>query len=105
LALLAGGAKAFVWSPGNVPTAIGLAVVAPVVVLMLLYRRWGAVRRVANSVTLELLTSLHVWRLVGLEFFIQYGEGRLPPGFALPAGSGDLLIGLPCEGQHDHVCP
>jgi hypothetical protein len=94
LVLVAGDSKAFVGSPENSPVALGLCFAAPVAILVLLYRRSGAVRRLAQSMDLAGLTLLHLWRLGGADFLFEYSRGRLPAGFAFPAGIGDLIIGL-----------
>ena len=38
--------------------------------------------------------SIQVYRALGLIFLVLYAEGRLPGAFALPAGCGDVLVGL-----------
>ena len=38
--------------------------------------------------------ALQVWRVGGLFFLVEWARGHLPGGFALPAGIGDVLVGL-----------
>jgi hypothetical protein len=38
--------------------------------------------------------GVQVYRVVGVIFLILLGAGRLPRAFALPAGTGDLIVGL-----------
>lgn len=40
------------------------------------------------------LAALQVVRLVGVAFLVALAVGSLPPSFALPAGIGDILVGL-----------
>jgi hypothetical protein len=40
------------------------------------------------------LVLIQTYRVVGAAFLIEYAKGRLPSGFALPAGIGDVVIGL-----------
>jgi hypothetical protein len=40
------------------------------------------------------LIRLHVWRLEGLVFLILMMQGRVPALWALPAGVGDVLVGV-----------
>jgi hypothetical protein len=40
------------------------------------------------------LIRLHVWRLVGIVFLLLMASGELPALWALPAGIGDILIGV-----------
>jgi hypothetical protein len=94
VALIASDSGAFVGTPGRLPVGLGLAVVVPVVILSWLYRGDGAIWRLGQSVNLSVLTLLHLWRLVGAEFLFEYSHGRLPGGFAFPAGLGDMIVGL-----------
>jgi hypothetical protein len=41
-----------------------------------------------------LLTSLQSWRILGMMFLFLLAMGRLPAVFAIPAGVGDVLVGL-----------
>jgi hypothetical protein len=40
------------------------------------------------------LLALHIWRIEGLAFLVLLAQGQLPALFAVPAGLGDLAIGL-----------
>lgn len=51
-------------------------------------------RILAHPKTLTLLTILHTWRIGGITFLIVMALGHLPAVFALPAGLGDIAIGL-----------
>src|SRR5215203_4376233 len=44
--------------------------------------------------TTSLLIAVHTWRVVGIVFLWGMTQGLLDPAFAIPAGVGDLLIGL-----------
>ncbi len=92
--LVAGGSGVFVSPPQKPPLALGLCFGAPVAILVLLYRCSPSVRRVAQSADLGVLTLLHLWRLGGADFLLEYSRGRLPAGFAFPAGIGDVIVGL-----------
>ena len=50
------------------------------------------VRNWAATVDLRRVIALHLTRFVGLYFLILAQRGRLPLGFARPAGVGDVLI-------------
>ncbi len=47
-----------------------------------------------DPATQPALIGLQVWRIEGLAFLILFALGQLPPTFALPAGIGDVLIGV-----------
>jgi hypothetical protein len=40
------------------------------------------------------VTALQAWRVVGAAFVFTWGFGMLPAAFAVPAGYGDVLVGL-----------
>jgi hypothetical protein len=49
----------------------------------------------SREVGLAQLTLLHVWRIPAGLLFLWYGSaGHLPPAFWIPAGSGDVLVGV-----------
>jgi hypothetical protein len=51
-------------------------------------------RILAHPATLPLLALPHVWRVAGIMFLTVMALGHLPAVFALPAGLGDIAIGL-----------
>lgn len=65
-------------------------------VVALLFTRFPAVSRVlAQPDALSRLTVPHVFRLVaGVAFVVTMALGQLPAVFALPAGLGDVAIGV-----------
>ena len=46
-----------------------------------------------NKIT-SLLIAVHTWRIVGIAFLVGMAQGLLDPAFAIPAGVGDILIGV-----------
>jgi hypothetical protein len=66
----------------------------PIVVGVLLFWRWPLFRRTLAIVPNEWLVGIQFYRTLGLIFLILYAVGRLPGLFALPAGIGDVLVGL-----------
>ena len=40
------------------------------------------------------LTAVQVFRIVGALFLVEYQRGNLPVAFAIPAGVGDVLVGI-----------
>jgi hypothetical protein len=74
--------------------AVGLAALVPPVVAV-----WGALgsarfRAWARSLDLGFLTMLQSWRVVGIAFLALAATGSLPDGFAVPAGLGDIAVGV-----------
>jgi hypothetical protein len=92
-ALAAGLAGAFV-AKGRPPIAIGIAIVAPLFAYGLDRRRghpWLAGIARLEPPTLALLQT---FRVLGVVFLVAWARGALPAGFALPAGVGDLAVGV-----------
>ncbi len=54
----------------------------------------AALRRTIDETPPQWLIGVQVYRLLGAVFLIGYAQGQLPGVFALPAGIGDVLIGL-----------
>jgi hypothetical protein len=44
--------------------------------------------------TTSLLVAVHAWRVIGIAFLWGVSQGILPPAFGIPAGVGDVLIGV-----------
>lgn len=80
--------------PGTPPIAIGLAASAPPIVAIALGLRSPRFRAWAAGLDLRHLTLIQVSRVGGLTFLVVAGLHALPAGFAVPAGLGDVAIGL-----------
>ena len=44
--------------------------------------------------TISLLVAAHTWRILGIVFLWGVSQGILHPAFGIPAGVGDILIGV-----------
>ena len=73
---------------------IPLFVVVPITVALLALRLSPAVRRVLAAASLPALIGVQLYRSIGVVFLILLASGQLPPHFALPAGWGDIAVGL-----------
>jgi hypothetical protein len=82
----------------NDANRIGLAVAAAAVTPILVFALWFATsekfRQFAMSLNPQTLTLAQSWRIVGFTFVLLEARGGLPAIFALPAGYGDMAIGL-----------
>jgi hypothetical protein len=70
------------------------AIFLPIVIGLALLWRSDAVRRLVDAVPLSWLVGIQVYRVVGVIFLLQLAEGRLSAFFALPAGVGDVTVGV-----------
>jgi hypothetical protein len=95
LALLLSVRGVFAAPPGSYPWPLLVAILGPVA-LFLADRRWlgGALFRGIQALDRQALVALQVWRVGGLFFLVEWARGHLPAGFALPAGIGDILVGV-----------
>jgi hypothetical protein len=82
-------------NPANrVGLAVALAAVAPIVLFSLWFARSVGFRQFALALDPRVLTFLQSWRILGVVFVILAAYGVLPALFALPAGYGDIFIGV-----------
>jgi hypothetical protein len=73
---------------------VGLAVFAPIVVLLVSLFRVPALREGVERVPLWLITAVQAVRILGINFLLLHADGRLPAPFAPLAGWGDIAVGL-----------
>lgn len=76
------------------PVMLGLAVVVPTLIFELCYFEFVGFRQFVLSLDLRLLTLAQIWPVAGFTFLVLYFRGLLPGVFALPAGWGDIAIGI-----------
>jgi hypothetical protein len=51
-------------------------------------------KQIHYNKTTSLLIAVHTWRILGIAFLWGMTQGILAPAFAVPAGVGDILIGM-----------
>jgi hypothetical protein len=73
---------------------IPLFVVGPITIAVLALRISPAVRHVLAATSLPALIGVQLYRSIGIVFLILLALGQVPAHFALPAGWGDIAIGL-----------
>ncbi len=79
---------------GGIPVAIVAAIAIPVTGFLIAWQISASVRAYVEAQNLTLLTALQGWRVVGAVFLFLWAYGQLPTVFALPAGLGDVAVGL-----------
>jgi hypothetical protein len=85
---------AFESPPGQPPLPVAIGFAAPVVLFFALLRLSRSFREFVLSADLRLITGIQAWRFAGFGFLALYAHSVLPGGFAIPAGLGDMAIGL-----------
>ncbi len=78
----------------RVGIAVAVAAVAPILVFALWFAASEKFRQFTLSLNPQLLTLAQSWRIVGFTFVLLQARGILPAIFALPAGYGDMTIGM-----------
>lgn len=86
-------AGTFEQSPGSVPV-IGVAIAGPVLLFLGLLAVSPAVRRVAGALDQRALIAFQTLRVIGGIFVVLWFTAELPWEFAVPAGFGDVAVGL-----------
>jgi hypothetical protein len=94
LAALVAQAGVFQIEIGGIPVAIVAAITIPVIGFLVAWRAVPAVRAFVEAQDLALLTALQGWRVIGAVFIFLWAYAQLPAVFALPAGLGDVAVGL-----------
>jgi hypothetical protein len=92
--LMMGSQGRYAAGPQKPPLALGLALVVPISFFIIAYARRSFIWAFCQSLDLRLIVAVHLWRVIAIDFLLCAAEGRLPAGFALPAGLGDIITGL-----------
>jgi len=71
-----------------------IAIFAPVLIGLLLLMRSKRVAAVLDATPPSWLVGIQVYRIFGGIFLVNWVRGSIPGIFALPAGTGDVLVGL-----------
>ena len=91
---LLAGAGVYSQDPGEELPWFLVAVAGTLISLLLATRIPIVTRILADPGTPARLALPHTLRVVGVLFLIVMAQGHLPAAFALPAGLGDITVGL-----------
>ena len=89
-----GAMGAFVAPPGKPPLPIALGVVLPLVAFFAALKLSRRFQEFVLGIDLRLIAAMQAWRWAGLGFLFLYSNHFLPGFFALPAGLGDMAVGI-----------
>ena len=76
------------------PPTIAFGIMIPILIGSLLIWRSPAISRLIDAIPRHWVVAIQVYRVEGVIFLILYGANLLPGLFAVPAGVGDMVIGL-----------
>jgi hypothetical protein len=93
LVLALASADAYRGAEDRIPT-IQYGIFVPILIGGLLVWRSPRLARIIEAVPQHWLIGVQLYRALGVIFLILYATGKLPGLFALPAGLGDVLVGV-----------
>jgi hypothetical protein len=82
------------YRPASGPPTIQYGLLTPIVAGMLLFLSWPLLHRTVALIPNTWLVGVQFYRVLGVIFLLLYAGGHLPGLFALPAGIGDVLVGI-----------
>lgn len=80
-------------APGRIPT-IQFGIAVPILFGCLMIWRWPAVSRLIDAVPRQWVIAIQFYRVEGVTFLALFAAHLLPGLFALPAGAGDVVVGI-----------
>jgi hypothetical protein len=87
-------ARGFFSAPGTESVPSIAWALAPLAIGYLAFLTIGSARAVVDEIPLHWMIGLQLYRALGVVFLAEWMLGALPGTFALPAGIGDVAIGL-----------
>jgi hypothetical protein len=89
-----GGLGVFKATPDRAVPVIAAGVVLPIAAGVWLFRRRSALPGLLQSTPLSWLIGVQLYRVVGAVFLVAWALDLMPWQFAVPAGAGDVLVGV-----------
>jgi hypothetical protein len=89
-----GAFGAFTTPPGSPPLPIAIGATAPLLLFFASMWLSRSFRDFVLSLDLRLIAAMQAWRWAGLGLLALYAHHVLPAVFALPAGLGDMAVGV-----------
>jgi hypothetical protein len=81
-------------APGTPPVLLLLMVLLPIVLFLGAFRLSQTFREFVLTFDPRIGAAIQAWRFAGLGFIALYAHRVLPGAFAIPAGLGDMAIGV-----------
>ena len=86
--------EAFVVSAAKLSPVLPTAIIAPPLALVVALMASPTLRRIVMNLSPEWLIGIQTLRVMGGVFVLLWADGAIPWEFALPAGIGDVAVGL-----------
>jgi hypothetical protein len=80
-------------TPTRIPT-VELGLLLPIIAGVTFYWRSAVLRRIIAVAPQSLLVGVQLYRVLGIIFLVLFVGGAMPAVFAIPAGTGDVAVGL-----------
>ncbi len=80
--------------PDEPPLAILIAALGPAVIFLVVYAVFRPLREWTDALDISEVIGVQSWRVIGFAFLAVWALGDLPAVFALPAGIGDVAVGV-----------
>lgn len=93
LAWWLGQANAFVIGADQIPR-IQFAILTPIIAGLMLMLMTARGRGVVAAAPQPWLIGMQVYRALGFMFLLFWARGQMPGEFAIPAGVGDIIVGV-----------
>ncbi len=84
---------AYAATAASLPT-IQYGIFLPIIAGVALYWSSGSVRAIIAAIPQSWLIGIQFYRTLGVNFLLLFSAAQLPGIFALPAGMGDIIVGL-----------
>jgi hypothetical protein len=84
----------FVQQPGSLVPRLPIAIFAPMILFIIPLMRSRVLGAVLDATPASWLIGLQVYRALGGIFLVEWLRGEVPGTFAIPAGIGDVTVGL-----------
>ena len=94
LAFVLGSSGIFQATPSRAFPALALGITIFILAGAWLMHRSSVLKTVLATIPLPWLMGVQFYRVLGFNFLLLYSLGRLPWEFAIPAGWGDVAVGL-----------
>jgi hypothetical protein len=94
LAFWLGASGFFHGSPTEAVPGVAFGLGVPLAVALAILATSKRARDIVAATPQHLLIGVQLYRIEGAVFLIMFANGRMPGEFALPAGWGDVLIGV-----------